>query len=238
VESDPCWEVRRPIRHGHLADGSMDTLNDLDLLLLRGLQKLGLTRSSCQRLALVLVVPSVFHRPHAKALLQMLFQRYRLQQAYLAQESVVSTFAVSVQAACVVDIGYEKTTVCCVSEGIIIPNSLLTKNFGLRDIDLLMAGLLADGTQEPLLNPQYEGDLHQLERIREKFGGFLLTEDHSHRHLTFDLVRRRRRQPSDLPQGEFITEACCACFERVEIPSQDVQNVYNPFNEEYGLFWD
>jgi actin-related protein len=36
---------------------------------------------------------------------------------------------------CVVDIGHDKMSVCCIEEGSIIRNSLFRKNFGSRDLD-------------------------------------------------------------------------------------------------------
>ena len=36
--------------------------------------------------------------------------------------------------ALVVDIGHEKINVCCVDEGIILPKTLIRKNFGLKSI--------------------------------------------------------------------------------------------------------
>lgn len=49
---------------------------------------------------------------------------------FLHQESVLSTYAMALPTAVVVDIGSTKTSVCCIEEGIIIARSIIRKNFG------------------------------------------------------------------------------------------------------------
>jgi actin-related protein 8 len=39
----------------------------------------------------------------------------------------------AVHSACVVDIGATKTTICCIDEGIILPKSVIKKNYGGND---------------------------------------------------------------------------------------------------------
>lgn len=42
---------------------------------------------------------------------------------HLLQESVSSVFGCGLSAACVVDVGDEKTSICCVEDGLVIPSS-------------------------------------------------------------------------------------------------------------------
>lgn len=39
------------------------------------------------------------------------------------QESVTSVFGCGLSAACIVDVGDEKTSICCVEDGLVIPSS-------------------------------------------------------------------------------------------------------------------
>lgn len=50
------------------------------------------------------------------------------------QESVCATFGVGASSACVVDVGDQKTSICCVEDGISQKNTRLTMDFGGSDI--------------------------------------------------------------------------------------------------------
>lgn len=41
----------------------------------------------------------------------------------MLQESVSSVFGCGLSAACVVDVGDEKTSICCVEDGLVVPSS-------------------------------------------------------------------------------------------------------------------
>ena len=42
---------------------------------------------------------------------------------FMWQESVSSVFGCGLSAACVVDVGDEKTSICCVEDGLVVPSS-------------------------------------------------------------------------------------------------------------------
>jgi len=65
----------------------------------------------------------------------MFLTHFCFHSLYLHLESPLATFGACLASACVVDLGHEKMNVCCVDEGIILPNSLLKKNFGGADVD-------------------------------------------------------------------------------------------------------
>ena len=57
-------------------------------------------------------------------------------------ESVMSTYAMALPTAVVVDIGSSKTSVCCIEEGIVIQKSIIRKNFGGDDQSELLLRLI------------------------------------------------------------------------------------------------
>lgn len=61
---------------------------------------------------------------------------------YLHLESVLATFGACMNQACVVDVGFQKISVCCVDEGLILNNTMVRKNFGGDDIDNIFYRLL------------------------------------------------------------------------------------------------
>ena len=54
----------------------------------------------------------------------------------------MAAYAMALPTACIVDIGATQTTVCCVEEGILVPKSIIRKNFGGDDQTELMLRLL------------------------------------------------------------------------------------------------
>ena len=54
----------------------------------------------------------------------------------------MSTYAMAIPTAVVVDIGSTKASVCCIEEGIIIAKSVIRKNFGGDDITTLLSRLI------------------------------------------------------------------------------------------------
>jgi len=63
----------------------------------------------------------------------------------------MACFGTAVSSACVVDIGHEKINVCCVDEGVIIPHTLIRKNFGSKDISKLLLKIFNERINDPLI---------------------------------------------------------------------------------------
>ncbi|XP_048575852.1 actin-related protein 8 isoform X1 [Nematostella vectensis] len=82
----------------------------------------------------VLVVPDSFAKNHIKEMVKILINGLGFSSVILQQESVSSTFGCGLSSACVVDVGDEKTSICCVEDGLIVPSSRLWLNYGGRDI--------------------------------------------------------------------------------------------------------
>ena len=82
----------------------------------------------------VLLVPDVFNRSHVKMLIDIVLNRLKFSCITVAQESVCGTFGSGLSSACVVDCGSQKTSICCVEDGISLPSTRVTLNYGGNDI--------------------------------------------------------------------------------------------------------
>ncbi|RMX44443.1 hypothetical protein pdam_00010070 [Pocillopora damicornis] len=82
----------------------------------------------------VLVVPDSLDKNHIKEMMNILLCNLGFSSAIIHQESVSSVFGCGLSAACVVDVGDEKTSICCVEDGLVIPSSRLWLQYGGRDI--------------------------------------------------------------------------------------------------------
>jgi actin-related protein 8 len=92
----------------------------------------------------VLIVPDIFVRKHAKYLLKRIFKAVGFKKIYLHIESVVACFGAAISSGCVVDIGHEKINICCVDEGVIVPQTLIRKNFGLKYVSKSLCKIFAE----------------------------------------------------------------------------------------------
>ena len=63
-------------------------------------------------------------------------------------ESVLACLGTAITSAVVVDIGHEKINICCVDEGIILPKTLLRKNYGLKHMTKTMIKLFNNKINE------------------------------------------------------------------------------------------
>jgi actin-related protein len=61
---------------------------------------------------------------------------------FVHNESVMATYAMAAQSACVVDIGSQKISVCCIDDGVVLPKTLNKRNFGGDDISELLHRLI------------------------------------------------------------------------------------------------
>jgi actin-related protein len=72
----------------------------------------------------------------------MLFIKMGFKAIFVHNESVMATYAMAAQTACVVDIGSQKISVCCVDDGVVLPKTFTKRNFGGDDISELLLRLI------------------------------------------------------------------------------------------------
>ena len=117
----------------------------------------------------IVVLSDVFIREHVKALILMLFRQLGFQKIYMHLESVLACLGTAISSAVVVDVGHEKISVCCVDEGVILPKTLIRKNYGLKDISKTIAKICNSKFSEEhshSLEISREGDLYQVDQIK------------------------------------------------------------------------
>ncbi|CAH1797829.1 unnamed protein product [Owenia fusiformis] len=90
----------------------------------------------------VLLIPDIYNRDDVSKLMTLLLERLGFGAAIFHQESVCAIFGAGVPSACVVDVGAQKTSVCCVDDGLSQRNSRVTMEYGGCDIDWAFHRLL------------------------------------------------------------------------------------------------
>lgn len=118
----------------------------------------------------VFVVPDLYERQYVIQSLEMLMRDFGFGKVCFIQESLAATFGAGYSSACVVDIGAQKTSICCVEEGMCIENSRINLKYGGVDVtETFVKMMLFDHFpyQEINLNRRY--DFLLAEELKSKF---------------------------------------------------------------------
>lgn len=92
---------------------------------------------------IILIIPDLFEKSHVEVLINLLLTELPFNAVALMQESLASCYGSGISAStCVVNIGATTTKVACVDDGTVLPNSIVSLNYGGNDITKLFTILL------------------------------------------------------------------------------------------------
>ncbi|KAG7224321.1 hypothetical protein INR49_000564 [Caranx melampygus] len=150
VNPADCYNIHWPIVRGQLnvhpgPGGSLTAvLADLETIWSYVLQKhLEIPIKDLKYYRCILLVPDIYNRQHIKETVNMLLLNMGFSGIthtgihtinHRAQESVCATFGSGLSSACVVDVGDQKTSICCVEDGVSHRNSRLCLAYGGSDV--------------------------------------------------------------------------------------------------------
>ncbi|XP_058027743.1 actin-related protein 8 [Ahaetulla prasina] len=136
-----CYNVHWPIRRGqlnlHLGPGGSLTavLADLEDIWSYAIQKyLEISLKDLKYYRCILLIPDIYHKQHVKEIVNMTLLKMGFSGIVVHQESVCATFGSGLGSACVVDVGDQKTSICCVEDGVSHHNTRLRLAYGGCDI--------------------------------------------------------------------------------------------------------
>ena len=138
--SKPRYKLYWPLKYGWPNEkdyGSKRLLFlDISLILEEAIKnQLGLTsKKEWPGYSCVLVIPDLYEKSYLTQMLEMLMREFAFARVCLIQESLAATFGAGFTSACVVDIGAQKTSICCVDEGMCIENSRVNLKYGGADV--------------------------------------------------------------------------------------------------------
>ncbi|KAK2786827.1 actin-like protein arp8 [Emmonsiellopsis sp. PD_33] len=138
--SKPRYKLSWPIQHGwcNERDYNNKTLLFLDIaLILEDALKSQLNldpKKDWGQYSCVFVIPDLYERAYVTQILEMLMREFGFGRVCFVQESLAGTFGAGYTTACVVDIGAQKTSICCVDEGMCIENSRVNLKYGGADV--------------------------------------------------------------------------------------------------------
>ncbi|XP_053173507.1 actin-related protein 8 [Scomber japonicus] len=149
VNPSDCYNVHWPIVRGQLnvhagPGGSLTAvLADLETIWSHIIQKhLEIPLKDLKYYRCILLVPDIYNRQHIKEVVNLLLLNMGFSAIIVHQESVCATFGSGLSSACVVDVGDQKTSLCCVEDGVSHRNSRLSLAYGGSDVTRTFLWLL------------------------------------------------------------------------------------------------
>ena len=118
----------------------------------------------------VFIIPDLYERNYVSQCLEMLMRDLGFGRVCFIQESLAATFGAGYTIGCVVDVGAQKTSICCVEEGMCIENSRVNLKYGGWDVtETFIRMMLHDHFPYEDINLNRRYDFLLAEELKSKF---------------------------------------------------------------------
>ncbi|KAJ2798896.1 actin-like protein arp8, partial [Coemansia guatemalensis] len=167
--------IRYPIRNGcfNVEEYASieEVLGDIEAIWTHAIEtELKINRRDLAGFGVVLAIPDIYNRLEVILLAEVLLRRIGFQQLLVQQSSALVTFGAGFSSACVVDVGAQKTSVCCVEDGYCAQESRVTTMYGGDDITRFLFNLFMRSKfpyREASLQRMH--DWNMVNELRERF---------------------------------------------------------------------
>ncbi|KAL9014516.1 MAG: hypothetical protein Q9173_000839 [Seirophora scorigena] len=174
--STPRYKLFWPLRHGWYNEQDYDQkralYDDIAVIIEEAIKsQLNLPRrKDWSQYGCVFVVPDLYEKRYLTQILDMLLRDFGFGRVCFIQESLAATFGAGYTSACVVDLGAQKTSVCCVEEGMCLENSRINLKYGGADVtETFIKMMLFDHFPYSEINLNRRYDFLLAEEIKIKF---------------------------------------------------------------------
>lgn len=176
--SKPRYKLYWPIQHGWINERDYDSIrniyNDIQLIIedsVRTELKLDLrTRKDWAQYNCVIVIPDYYERTYVTSLLDLAIQDLGVARVCFIQESLAASFGAGFTTTCIVDIGAQKTSICCVEDGMVIDNSRVNLKYGGQDVtDSFVKMIIYNHFPYADVNLKRRYDFLLVEELKSKF---------------------------------------------------------------------
>lgn len=118
----------------------------------------------------VFIIPDLYDRSVVTQALHEFLVEFGFQRVCFLQESVAATFGAGYSISCIVDVGAEKTSICCVDEGMCIENSRINLKYGGEDVtETFIKMMLFDKFNYNQMNLNRRSDHILAEELKQKY---------------------------------------------------------------------
>ena len=175
-KSKPRYKLFWPLKNGWYNEQEYgekkDLYNDIATIIEQAIKiQLNLRRKrDWTQYGCVFVVPDLYERQYVSQTLEMLMRDLGFGKVCFIQESLAATFGAGYTTACVVDVGAQKTSICCVEEGMCMENSRINLKYGGADVtDTFIRMMLFDHFPYDDINLRRRYDFLLAEELKSKF---------------------------------------------------------------------
>ncbi|KAK7614795.1 chromatin remodeling complex subunit [Phyllosticta paracitricarpa] len=175
-ESNPRYKLFWPIRYGWLNEQDYSTktmlFQDIALIIEHAvISELGLKhKKDWSQYGCVCVIPDLYEKRYVCQMLDILLRDIGFGRVCFQQESLSATFGAGYSSSCIVDIGAQKTSICCVEEGLCIEDSRVNLKYGGFDVmDTFIRMMLHDYFPYSDINLRRRYDFLLAEELMHKF---------------------------------------------------------------------
>ncbi|KAF2432854.1 actin-like ATPase domain-containing protein [Tothia fuscella] len=175
-QSRPRYKLFWPLRNGlfneHDYSQSNLLLNDFFLVIEEAIKsELGLKKKKeWQDYSCCFIIPDLYERKYVTSILDGLMRDFGFKRICFMQESMAASFGAGYSMACVVDIGAQKTSLCCVEDGMCIEDSRMNLKYGGADVtEAFIKMMLFDHFPYEEINLKRRYDLLLADELKHKF---------------------------------------------------------------------
>ncbi|KIW08052.1 uncharacterized protein PV09_00996 [Verruconis gallopava] len=174
-KSTPRYRLTWPLRQGWFNERDYHDrnllLDDFFAIIEDALKmELGLGRRDWKDYSCCFVIPDLYERNYVTLILDSLMREFGFQRVCFIQESLAASFGNAQTLTCIVDIGAQKTSICCVEDGMCIEDSRMNLKYGGWDVtELFIKMMLTDQFPYADINLRRRYDYVLAEELKEKF---------------------------------------------------------------------
>ncbi|KAK4493764.1 hypothetical protein PRZ48_014949 [Zasmidium cellare] len=175
-DSKPKYRLHWPMRHGWLNEKDYSSRNlllrDFFLILEDSLNtQLDMPhKKDWNQYSCVFLIPDLYEKNVVATILRELVIDFGFSRVCFMQESLAATFGAGFSTACMIDLGAEKTTVCCVEDGMCIEDSRINLKYGGFDVtETFVKMMLFDRFNYSDFNLMRRHDFLLAEELKEKY---------------------------------------------------------------------
>lgn len=138
--SNPRYKLFWPLQYGQYNEKDYDQklhlFNDVTAIIEEAIKnQLGLRRRrEWAQYSCVFIIPDLYEREYVTQTLEMVMRDMGFGRLAFIQESLAASYGAGYTITCVVDIGAQKTSVCCVDDGMCVEESRINLKYGGADI--------------------------------------------------------------------------------------------------------
>lgn len=174
--SSPRYYLHWPMRHGWLNEHDYESrtalYRDFFLIIEESIKnELGLPRKrDWSQYSCVFIIPDLYEKVLVTQILDEMLNNFSFQRVCFIQESIAASFGAGFSTACIVDIGAQKTSICCVEDGMCIEDARINLKYGGYDVtDTFVKMMLFDKFNYSNFNLVRRHDFLLAEELKAKY---------------------------------------------------------------------